>query len=58
MAAARAQSGDAGNVVLTRATAKNPPKVRNTLLDLGHRVPSAVSEASLLAAKNASFPRG
>jgi hypothetical protein len=32
VAAARAQSGDARNVVLTRATAKNPPKVRNTLL--------------------------
>jgi phenylpyruvate tautomerase PptA (4-oxalocrotonate tautomerase family) len=37
VAAARAQPGDAGNVVLTRATAKNPPKVRNTLLALGHR---------------------
>ena len=32
VAAARAQSGDARNVVLTRATAKNPPKARNTLL--------------------------
>jgi hypothetical protein len=56
MVAARAQSGDAGNVVLTRATAKNPPKGRNTLIRAP--VPSAVSEASLLAAKNASFPRG